>query len=153
MAAPEKSALEQVILAKTKEAMKAKDAVTRTVLRNISSEFKQKKIDERLDGLTEADEITILKRMIKQRKDSVEQFNLGGREDLSEKEIVEIAIIEQFLPQQLTEAQITAEVEAVIAKVGATTAKDMGKVMGGLGHIRANADMGLASKIVKSLLS
>jgi len=149
----EKSPLEVEILAKTKTAMKEKDAMSRTVLRNISSEFKQKKIDDRLDALTPEEEITILKRMVKQRKDSVEQFISGDRPDLAEKEVQEIAVIEQFLPQQLSEEEITTEVKAVIAKVGAQTPKDMGKVMGGLGHIRANADMGLVSKVVKSLLA
>lgn len=149
----EKSPLEQDIMAKTKIAMKEKDTVSRNALRAISGELKQKKIDGQLDSLTEDQELEILKRMIKQRKDSVKQYTEGGREDLAEKELAEITVIEQFLPQQLSEGEISKEVEAAITKVGAETAKDMGKVMGALAHIRATADMGLVSKIVKEKLA
>ena len=149
----EKSALEQDILAKTKVAMKEKNVLARTVLRTISSEFKQKKIDDRLDSLTEAEELTIIKRMIKQRRDSVQQFKEGGREDLAEQELAEIVIVEQFLPQQMTEEEIGAEVDKAIVATGADSPQQMGKVMGALGHIRATADMGIVSKIVKQKLS
>lgn len=147
------SALEKDLMTRTKEAMKAKDTITRDALRSISGEIKQLKVDNQVETLSTDEELSILKRMIKQRNDSIQQYTEGGREDLADKEKGEIAIIEQFLPKQLSEAEITTEVEKAITATGAESAKDMGKVMGALGHIKATADMGTVSKIVKAKLN
>ena len=135
-----------------KAAMLSKDNVTRDTLRMLISEIKRYEIDNRV----EADDSVVLatlKKMIKQRKDSIEQFEKGGRSDLSKIEKDELLILDKYMPEMMAEEAIDELVTKTISEVGATGPKDMGKVMGHLkGSIGDSADMGLVSKIVKEKL-
>ena len=135
-----------------KEAMLSKDNTTRDTLRMLKSEIKRHEIDNRI----EADDmivITILKKMIKQRKDSIEQFDKGGRSDLSEIEKNELLVLEKYMPEMMSEEAISELVTKTISELGAEGPQDMGKVMGQLkSSVSDAADMGLVSKIVKEKL-
>ncbi len=135
-----------------KAAMLSKDNVTRDTLRMLISEIKRYEIDNRV----EADDSVVLatlKKMIKQRKDSIEQFEKGGRSDLSKIEKDELLILDKYMPEMMSEEAINELVTKTISEVGATGPQDMGKVMGHLkGSIGDSADMGLVSKIVKEKL-
>ena len=132
--------------------MLSKDNVTRDTLRMLISEIKRYEIDNRV----EADDSVVLatlKKMIKQRKDSIEQFEKGGRSDLSKIEKDELLILDKYMPEMMSEEAIDELVTKTISEVGATGPQDMGKVMGHLkGSIGDSADMGLLSKIVKEKL-
>ena len=132
--------------------MLSKDNVTRDTLRMLISEIKRYEIDNRI----EADDSVILatlKKMIKQRKDSIEQFDKGGRADLSDIEKNELLVLDKYMPEMMSEEAIDELVTKTISEVGATGPQDMGKVMGHLkGSIGDSADMGLVSKIVKEKL-
>ena len=133
-------------------AMKAKEEHKLTTLRMVKSALRNKEIDKRAP-LTEAEETQILTTLIKQRKDSAEQFTKGNRPELAEKERGEIAIIERFLPKQLSEAELEAAVAAVIAEIGAQGMKDMGRIMAALKERHAGQmDGAKASQIVKRSL-
>tara|TARA_B100000965_G_C19485474_1_gene710576 strand:+ start:142 stop:591 length:450 start_codon:yes stop_codon:yes gene_type:complete len=135
-----------------KEAMLSKDNTTRDTLRMLKSEIKRHEIDNRI----EADDmivITILKKMIKQRKDSIEQFDKGGRSDLSEIEKNELLVLEKYMPEMMSEEAISELVSKTISELGAEGPQDMGKVMGQLkSSVGDAADMGVVSKIVKEKL-
>ena len=135
-----------------KAAMLSKDNVTRDTLRMLISEIKRYEIDNRV----EADDSVVLatlKKMIKQRKDSIEQFEKGGRSDLSKIEKDELLILDKYMPEMMSEDAIDELVTKTILEVGAIGPQDMGKVMGHLkGSIGDSADMGLVSKIVKEKL-
>ena len=132
--------------------MLSKDNVTRDTLRMLISEIKRYEIDNKV----EADDSVVLatlKKMIKQRKDSIEQFEKGGRSDLSKIEKDELLILDKYMPEMMSEEAIDELVSKTISEVGATGPQDMGKVMGHLkGSIGDSADMGLVSKIVKEKL-
>ncbi|MBO7332385.1 MAG: GatB/YqeY domain-containing protein, partial [Alphaproteobacteria bacterium] len=117
-------------------AMKAKDEAKTSILRMINATIKDKDIAARpsgkTDGITDDEILGVLQSMIKQRKESIELYEKGGREDLVAKEKAEIDIITTFLPEQMDDAAIKAAIDAVIAETGATSIKDMGKVMGAL---------------------
>tara|TARA_B100002019_G_scaffold110818_1_gene95321 strand:+ start:216 stop:659 length:444 start_codon:yes stop_codon:yes gene_type:complete len=135
-----------------KAAMLAKDNTTRDTLRMLISEIKRYEIDNRV----EADDsvvLTTLKKMIKQRKDSIEQFDKGGRADLSKIEKNELLILDKYMPEMMSKEAISELVTKTISELGAASPQDMGKVMGHLkGSISDSADMGLVSKIVKEKL-
>ena len=136
-----------------KASMKNRDKETTSTLRMAISELKKEEIDKRID-LEDEQVIQILQRMIKQRKDSYTQFSDAGRNELAEKEQNEINILSDFLPEQLSEEELTLLVTDVIKETDASGPQDMGKVMGSLKQrIQGNADMGLVSKIVKENLS
>ena len=136
-----------------KVSMKNRDKETTSTLRMAISELKKEEIDKRID-LEDEQVIQILQRMIKQRKDSYSQFLDAGRNELAEKEQNEINILSDFLPEQLSEEELTLIVTEVIKETAASGPQDMGKVMGSLKQrIQGNADMGLVSKIVKEKLS
>ena len=136
-----------------KVSMKNRDKETTSTLRMAISELKKEEIDKRID-LEDEQVIQILQRMIKQRKDSYSQFLDAGRNELAEKEQNEINILSDFLPEQLSEEELTVIVTEVIKETAASGPQDMGKVMGSLKQrIQGNADMGLVSKIVKENLS
>ncbi len=139
-----------------KAAMKAQDKRRVATLRLITAAFRDREIQARGSGageLTEADLQAILAKMIKQRKESAEAYDAGGRPDLAAQEREEIAIIEEFLPRQLSEAEIRQAVEEVIAETGAESPKDMGRVMGALkARYAGQMDMSLASRLVKERL-
>jgi len=138
-----------------KEAMKAKDQIALRSLRAIKSAILLEKTKEGGgDDLDEATEIKLLQKMVKQRKDSIAIFEEQGRNDLSEKEKEELAIIEAFLPEQLSEAALTTEVAAIIEETGASSMKDMGKIMGMANEkFGGKADGKAISNVVKKLLA
>ncbi|MGZ5261677.1 MAG: GatB/YqeY domain-containing protein, partial [Burkholderiales bacterium] len=112
-----------------KDAMRAGDARRRDALRLLTAALKQKEVDER-KSLTDSDIVAIIDKMIKQRRDSIVQFEKGGRADLVDKEQFEISVLERYMPQALSDAEIDAAIAAAIAETGAKAQSDMGKVMG-----------------------
>jgi uncharacterized protein YqeY len=146
--------LEVKIMEHMKEAMKAKDTVALEALRAIKSAIILAKTEAgAAEGITEADEIKMLQRLVKMRKDSYEIFTTQNRLDLAEPELAQIAIIEQFLPTQLTEAEVEAIVAKIISETGATGIAAMGKVMGlASAQIGGQAEGKVISGIVKKLL-
>lgn len=147
--------LETQIMAEMKDAMKSKNEAVLRSLRAIKAEIIKAKTDPGAGGeIDEATEQKFLQKMMKQRKDSLEIFTQQGREDLAEKEREEIAVIERFLPKQLSEAEIKTAVAAIIAQTGASSVADLGKVMGAASKQLAGiADGKTISSIVKELLS
>lgn len=135
-----------------KVSMRARDKEKTSTLRMAVSELKKEEIDTR-EEITDEVSIKILQRMIKQRKESMSQFNEAGRDELVDKEASEIKILEEFLPDQLGEEEIKEIVANVINDSGASSPQDMGQVMGLLkSKFQGNADMGVVSKIVKEAL-
>ena len=136
------------------DAMRAKDAPRRNTIRMIEAVIKNAEIEKRGVELAESDVLAILQRQLKQRRESIEQFEKGGREDLAEIERVEIGIIEQYLPRQLSHDEVTIRARALIEQVGATGPGDRGKVMGMLmRELRGEADGSLVNAVVGDLLS
>ena len=139
-----------------KEAMLAKDTLTTSAVRMIIAGQKEKDVEARGKGqekATDAELLSMMQGMIKQRNESIRIYTEGGRQDLADKEQSEINVIERFLPKQLNEAETKAAIEAAIAKTGAASVKDMGKVMAELKTTYAGQlDMGKASGLIKSLL-
>lgn len=146
--------LEVKIMDHMKEAMKAKDSVALEALRAIKSAIILAKTEAgAAEGLSEADEIKMLQRLVKMRKDSYEIFTAQNRPDLAEPELAQIAVIEKFLPAQLSEAEVEAIIAKIIAETGATGISAMGKVMGlASAQIGGQAEGKVISGIVKKLL-
>ncbi len=137
-----------------KDAMKNKEDAQKRTLQSIGAAFKQRVVDEQIEALTVDQEMQILVKMVKQRRDSISQFESAGREDLAVKEREEVAIIESFMPQPLTPEEIKQGVEAAIAEVGATTMQEMGAVMAKLKPVMSGkADMGKVSGMVRKILA
>lgn len=135
-----------------KTAMRAKDKERLGALRLITAAIKQKEVDERV-GVDDTGVLAILEKMVKQRKDSIDQFGKAGRDDLIAKEQFELDIIQAYMPEQMSEAEISALVDDAVASSGASSMKDMGKVMGQLKpKLQGRADMGLVSKLLKMKL-
>lgn len=147
--------LETQIMGEMKTAMKEKNEAVLRALRAIKAEIIKAKTEPGAGGeIDEATEQKFLQKMMKQRKDSLEIFNQQGREDLAVKEREEIAVIEKFMPEQMSEADIKTIVATIIAETGATSPADMGKVMGvATRQLAGKADGKLISAIVKELLS
>jgi uncharacterized protein YqeY len=138
-----------------KEAMKAKDERKIATLRMINSTFKNADIEARGAGktLSDADLLPVLQKMIKQRQESKELYEKGGRPELAQQEAEEIAIISSYLPKQMSEAEVVAAIEAAIAETGAAAMKDMGKVVGALkAKFAGQMDFAKASALVKAKL-
>ena len=136
-----------------KSAMKAGDKDRLKVVRLAMAAIKQVEVDTRVE-LDEAGVLSVLEKMVKQRRDSVEQFEKGGREDLAALESAEIEVLQEYLPEQLSADEITALVDEVIAATGATGIRDMGKVMGQIkAKAAGRADMGTVSAAVKERLN
>ncbi|MCH9694984.1 MAG: GatB/YqeY domain-containing protein [Gammaproteobacteria bacterium] len=136
-----------------KSAMKAGEKDRLKVVRLILAAIKQIEVDTR-EQLDDAAVLAVLNKMVKQRRDSVDQFDKGGREDLSAIERAEIVILETYLPEQMSAAELTAMVDAVIQASGATGIRDMGKVMGQIkAKAAGRADMGAVSATVKERLN
>ncbi|AWV08703.1 glutamyl-tRNA amidotransferase [Lysobacter maris] len=145
--------LKQRLTDDMKAAMKAGDKHSLGVIRLVNAAIKQKEVDERVE-LDDAAVLAVLDKMVKQRKDSVSQYEGAGREDLAQVERDEIVVIERYLPAKLGEAEILAAVDAAIAQTGASAPADMGKLMGVLKpQLAGQADMGLVSKLVKQRLA
>lgn len=140
-----------------KMAMKAKDKLRLETVRSIKKFIIEKEVSLRPQGqesLTETQEIEVLAQQAKQRRDSIEQYRQAGRDDLADQERSELAIIEEYLPRQLSDAEVGAVIEEVIAKTGATSAKDMGKVMGPvMQQLKGRADGQKIQAIVKEKLN
>ncbi|WP_240126477.1 GatB/YqeY domain-containing protein [Thermomonas alba] len=144
--------LKQQLTDDMKAALKAGEKDRLAVIRLINAAIKQKEIDERVE-MTDALVLAVLEKMVKQRKDSIAQYEAAGREDLAAQERYEMGVIEAYLPAKLDEAAILAEIDKAIAATGASSAADMGKLMGALKPALAGrADMGLVSKLVKQRL-
>ena len=147
--------LQTKVMEALKEAMKAKDTVALESLRAIKSAILLAKTEAGAsEELSEADELKLLQKLVKQRKDSAALYTQQGRNDLAEPELAQMAVIEKFLPAQLSEAEVEEALKGIIAQVGATSPKDMGKVMGAATkQLAGKADGKLISDIVKKLFS
>ncbi len=136
-----------------KAAMRSKDKDRLAVLRLITAAIKQIEVDQRIT-LDDDQVINVLEKMLKQRKDSIEQFSKAGRDELVAQEASEIEIIQQYLPEQLSDDEIKTLIDEAINATGAASMKDMGKVMGILKpKLAGRADMGMVSRIIKDQLS
>ena len=136
-----------------KTAMRAKDSVRLGTIRLLQAAMKQKEVDERVE-LDDAAVIAIVDKLIKQRKDSIAAFEGANRQDLADVEKAEVEVLKVYLPERMSEAEVTAAVQAIVAEVGATGPGDMGKVMGAVkSKLAGKADMGLVSAAVKAALS
>ncbi|MBD1575199.1 MULTISPECIES: GatB/YqeY domain-containing protein [Vibrio] len=136
-----------------KSAMKAKDKPRLGTIRLALSAIKQREVDERIT-LTDEDIIAIMTKMVKQRRDSVTQFEAANRQDLADAEKAEITVLEEFMPQPLSEEEVIALIESAIVESGAAGMQDMGNVMGVLKpQLQGRADMGKVSGLVRSKLA
>ena len=136
-----------------KTAMRAKDSVRLGTIRLLQAAMKQKEVDERIE-LDDAAIIAIVDKLLKQRKDSITAFESANRQDLADVEKAEMEVLKVYLPQRMTEAEITAAVQAIVADLGATGPGDMGQVMGAVKtQLAGKADMGLVSAAVKAALT
>ena len=136
-----------------KAAMRARDSDRLLAIRMLLAAIKQREIDERIE-LDEAQVIAVVDKMIKQRKESIQQFSAAGRMDLADKESAEIVVLQAYMPEPLSAAEIAAILQAAIAETGASGAKDMGKVISYIRPaLQGRADMGQVSAQVKTLLS
>jgi len=145
--------LRETINTDVKNAMKAKDTKKRDALRLLMSAFKQIEVDERKE-LSDDDVIKIIQQQVKRRNDAATQYRDAGRDDLLEIELAEIAFYEVYLPKQMSDEELTVSLKTIIEKVGATTMKDMGKVMGMASKALAGkADGKRINECVKTLLS
>ena len=147
--------LEQQIQEAIKEAMKAKDAVALSANRAIKGEILLFKTAEGgAKEVTDGDILKMIQKLVKQRKEAAEQFVAGGRQDLADNELAEAAALEKYLPKQLSPDEVKAKIQEIIAQVGATSIRDMGKVMGVANKALAGLSDGRTiSGIVKELLS
>ncbi len=149
--------LRERIDAEIKTAMKSKDKVRLETVRGIKKFILEKEVSLRPSGqdtLTEAQELEILMQIAKQRRDSIEQYRKGGREDLVAQEEAELVILEEYLPPQMSDEEVSKVVDEVIASVGATSAKEMGKVMGkAMQQLKGKADGNKIQDMVKAKLS
>jgi uncharacterized protein YqeY len=135
-----------------KDAMRAKDKPRLGTLRLITAAIKQREVDERIE-LDDTQLLSLLDKMCKQRRESISQFEKAARDDLVAQEVSEMDIIKTYLPEQLSEAEITALIDTAMAATGAASIKDMGKVMGQLKpKLQGRADMGAVSAMIKAKL-
>ena len=147
------SELKQRITDDMKSAMKAKDKQALKAVRMILEAIKQKEIDERIE-LDDVQVMTVIQKMVKQRKDSISQFSDAGRTDLVEIEEAELETINNYMPEQLSDEEVASVVDKAINDSGANSMKDMGKLMGILkSQLQGKADMSLVSQLIKSRLS
>ncbi|WBL23065.1 GatB/YqeY domain-containing protein [Zunongwangia sp. HRR-M8] len=146
--------LEKDVMTQMKAAMKAKDSAALEALRAVKGAILLAKTENSQQELTEEQEVKIVQKLVKQRKDSAQVYREQNREDLAEPEEKQIEVIAQFLPEQLSEAEIEAKVEAIITETGADGMKDMGKVMGiASQQLAGKADGKTISTVVKQKLS
>ena len=135
-----------------KNAMRAKEREKLAVLRLVTAAIKQKEVDERID-LDESQVLTVLDKMVKQRRDSLEQYSRAGRDDLAAQEQFELDLIQTYLPEQLGEEELAGLISDTITELGASSIKDMGPVMNALrGKVQGRADMKAVSQAVRNQL-
>jgi uncharacterized protein YqeY len=145
--------LKQQITEDMKTAMRAKETARLGAIRLLLSAMKQREVDERIE-LTDADIVAIIEKMLKQRRDSISQYEAANRQDLADVEKFEVTVLQSYMPQQLSEAEIVSAIAEVIAATGATGPQDMGKVMGAIKpKLAGRADMGKVSGLIKAQLS
>jgi uncharacterized protein len=145
--------LKEQITEDMKSAMRAKDMAKLGTIRLLTAAMKQKEVDERVE-LTDAMVLAIIEKMIKQRKDSIAQFEAGGRQDLVDIEKAELAVLSTYMPAALSDAEIAAEVAAAVAQVNPMGPQDMGKVMAIVkAKLAGRADMTVVSGLVKAALA
>ena len=136
-----------------KAAMRAKDKIRLGAIRMLMAEIKQREIDNRIE-LSDEDVIGVITKMVKQRKDSISQFEAADRQDLADKESEELSVLNEFLPQPLTEEEVDSIIAAALVSTGAQGMQDMGKVMAAIkSQIQGRADMGQVSGKIKASLS
>ena len=146
------STLKERINDDVKAAMRAQDKRRLGALRLVTAAIKQREVDERIE-LDDAQVLSVLEKMVKQRKESIAQYQQANRQDLVDQETFELEILQAYLPAQFSEAEVDAVVAEVIAATGASSIKDMGKVMGQLkGRLQGQADMGAVGAKVKARL-
>jgi uncharacterized protein YqeY len=147
--------LKATLMDAMKTAMRAQDKARLEVIRLIQASIKQVEVDQgkRDEGLNDAEVLAVLDKMVKQRRDAIEQFIAGGRQDLADKEQHEVSVIQEFLPQPLSEEEIEAHIKEAIAATGAKAMADMSRVMTELKpKLQGRADMGKVSAKIKALL-
>ena len=145
--------LKEQITEDMKSAMRAKEVERLGTIRLLLAAIKQREVDERIT-VDDAGIITIIEKLIKQRKDSIEQFQKAGRTDLVEQESKELVILQAYMPPQLSTAEVQSAIQKVIADLGASGPQDMGKVIGALkAQLAGKADMGMVSGLVKAALA
>lgn len=136
-----------------KSAMRARDAARLSAIRLLLAALKQKEVDERVE-LTDADVVSVIEKMLKQRRESIAHYEKAARNDLAGVEKFEVGVLSAYLPQQMGDAEIQKEINSIISQTGASGIKDMGKVMAALKpRLAGKADMGRVSGLVKSRLS
>jgi uncharacterized protein YqeY len=136
-----------------KTAMRAKETARLGAIRLLLSAMKQREVDERIE-LTDADIVAIIEKMLKQRRDSISQYEAANRQDLADVEKFEVTVLQSYMPQQFSEAEITSAIAEVIAATGAAGPQDMGKVMAAIKpKLAGRADMGKVSGLIKAQLS
>ena len=146
--------LEEKILEDYKQALKAKDAEKVSTISFLRSQMKNLAIDKRQNALTDEDVISVLRKLVKQRRDSIEQFKAGNRQDLVEKEAKELEILLAYLPQQVPDEKMKEIIEEVVRATGATSIQDMGKVMKELmAKFAGRSDNKLVSELVRQRLT
>ncbi|MFY9260829.1 MAG: GatB/YqeY domain-containing protein [Gallionella sp.] len=144
--------LKQQITDDMKSAMRAKETARLGAIRLLLAAMKQREVDERIE-LTDTDIIVIIEKMNKQRRDSINQYEAAGRQELADVEKFEMSVLQNYLPQALTEAEVMAEIDAAIAATGAVSAQDMGKVMAMVKpKFVGRADMSRVSGLIKARL-
>jgi uncharacterized protein YqeY len=144
--------LKERIQEDVKDAMRARDKPRLATIRLITAAIKQREVDERIE-LDDTQVLVVLDKMCKQRRESISQFEQAGRDDLAAQEKAELELIQQYLPEQLTEAEINELIDAAMQATGASSMKDMGKVMGQLKpKLQGRADMGAVSALIKARL-
>lgn len=147
-------AIRDQLMADVKAAMIAKDSLKLNTLRFLQAAVKNREIELRPEPITEDDVMAVLKKVVKQRKESIEQYTNGGRQDLVDQEMAELKVLEVYLPAQMSREQIEAIVTEVVAKLGAKTVKDMGTVMKEcVARTAGSADNKILSEVIKSKLS
>ena len=145
--------LKETLSEDMKTAMRAKDSEKLATIRLINAAIKQREVDERIE-LGDDQVLAVIEKMIKQRKDSINQFEAGGRQDLADKEKSEITVLAAYMPAQMSEAEVQAEVAAAVSQAGASGPQDMGKVMAVLKpKLAGRADMTAVSALVKAALT
>jgi len=145
--------LKEQITEDMKSAMRAKEAERLGTIRLLLAAIKQREVDERIP-VDDAGIIAIIEKLIKQRKDSIEQFQKAGRTDLVDQESKELAILQAYMPAQLSDAEVQSAIQKIIADLGASGPQDMGKVIGALkAQLAGKADMGTVSGLVKAALA
>ncbi len=145
--------LKEKITEDMKAAMRAKESEKLATIRLLTAAIKQREVDERIE-LSDEQVLSVIEKMIKQRKDSITQFEAGGRQDLADIEKAEMVILSAYMPAQMSDAEVQAEVQAAVAQVGAADPQDMGKVIGVLkSKLAGRADMTAVSAHVKAALT